>query len=257
MIVKEAARVPSIGETALDKLVVASAVAGLAVVVDAETESVEDADADVVEGATVDRAGDAPAGQRTGLHLAGRLDRRRSREADLEVDHLADVAAVHVHGERLGLEAAPRARVARRRDHVGVELLPHGVARRLVVAAAHVGEDALPLHRAVGRLGRRLPRRRALARGLGLGGAGGRAGAEKQRAPRRLALTTECSLSDNLAALHPQVEMIRPCAMCPHMKRSTLTKIRRSLETMTHEVRIEPAVADRARASVDAMLAIS
>ena len=53
MIVKEAARVPSIGETALDKLVVASAVAGLAVVVDAETESVEDADADVVESTTV------------------------------------------------------------------------------------------------------------------------------------------------------------------------------------------------------------
>lgn len=79
----------------------------------------------------------------------------------------------------------------------------------------------------------------------------------EQRAPRRLALITECSMSDNLAALHPQVEMIRPCAMCPHMKRSTLAKIRRSLETMTHEVRIEPAVADRARASVDAMLAIS
>ena len=53
VIVKEAARRPSIVATALDKLVVASAVTGLAVVVDAETESVEDADADVVEGATV------------------------------------------------------------------------------------------------------------------------------------------------------------------------------------------------------------
>ena len=51
VIVKEAVRRPSIVATALDKLVVASAVAGLAVVVDAETESVEDSDADVVEGA--------------------------------------------------------------------------------------------------------------------------------------------------------------------------------------------------------------
>ena len=78
----------------------------------------------------------------------------------------------------------------------------------------------------------------------------------EQRRPRRLALITECSMSDNLAALHPDVEMIRPCAMCPHMKRSTLAKIRAGLETMTHEVTIDPAVAARARASLDAMLAI-
>ena len=78
----------------------------------------------------------------------------------------------------------------------------------------------------------------------------------EQRRPRRLALITECSMSDNLAALHPDVEMIRPCVMCPHMKRSTLAKIRAGLETMTHEVTIDPAVAARARASLDAMLAI-
>ena len=78
----------------------------------------------------------------------------------------------------------------------------------------------------------------------------------EQRQPRRLALITECSMSDNLAALHPQVEMIRPCAMCPHMKRSTLAKIRRSLETMTHEVSIEESVAQRARDAIEKMLAI-
>lgn len=74
--------------------------------------------------------------------------------------------------------------------------------------------------------------------------------------PASLALITECSMSDNLAALHPEVDMVRPCNMCPHMKRSTLAKIRHSLETMTAEVTIDPAVADAARASVDAMLAI-
>ena len=74
--------------------------------------------------------------------------------------------------------------------------------------------------------------------------------------PASLALITECSMSDNLAALHPEVDMVRPCNMCPHMKRSTLAKIRHSLETMTAEVTIDPAVAAAARASVDAMLAI-
>ncbi|MDO5696417.1 MAG: quinolinate synthase NadA [Dermatophilus congolensis] len=74
--------------------------------------------------------------------------------------------------------------------------------------------------------------------------------------PASLALITECSMSDNLAALHPEVDMVRPCNMCPHMKRSTLAKIRHSLETMTAEVTIDPTVADAARASVDAMLAI-
>ncbi|GAB94366.1 quinolinate synthase [Kineosphaera limosa] len=78
----------------------------------------------------------------------------------------------------------------------------------------------------------------------------------EQRQPATLALITECSMSDNLAALHPDVRMVRPCAMCPHMKRSTLVKIRRSLETMTAEVTIDESVAARAREAVEKMLAI-
>lgn len=74
--------------------------------------------------------------------------------------------------------------------------------------------------------------------------------------PRQVALITECSMSDNIAAEHPEVEFVRPCNLCPHMKRNSLAKIRRSLETMTHEVTIDPAVADRARAAVDRMLAV-
>ena len=49
---------------------------------------------------------------------------------------------------------------------------------------------------------------------------------------------------------------MRPCNLCPHMKRITLAKIRRSLETMTTEVVVDGAVAERARRSVDRMLAI-
>ena len=76
------------------------------------------------------------------------------------------------------------------------------------------------------------------------------------RQPKRLALITECSMSDNLAARNPRVDMVRPCNLCPHMKRNTLAKIRRSLETMTHEVRLDPTTAERARRAVEAMLAI-
>ena len=54
----------------------------------------------------------------------------------------------------------------------------------------------------------------------------------------------------------PILEFVRPCNLCPHMKRITLGKIRRSLETMTHAVTIEPTVAARARRAVERMLAI-
>ena len=74
--------------------------------------------------------------------------------------------------------------------------------------------------------------------------------------PSRVVLMTECSMSDNVAALHPETEFVRPCNLCPHMKRITLPKIRRALETMQQEVTIDPAIAGRARLAVERMLAI-
>jgi len=74
--------------------------------------------------------------------------------------------------------------------------------------------------------------------------------------PKRVALITECSMSDNVAQQFPDLEFVRPCNLCPHMKRNTLAKIRRALETMTHEVTIDPEVADRARGAVERMLAV-
>ena len=76
------------------------------------------------------------------------------------------------------------------------------------------------------------------------------------RKPRRVVLVTECSMSDNVAVQHPDVEFVRPCNLCPHMKRITLAKIRRALETMSPEVTIEPEVAARARRAVERMLAV-
>ena len=74
--------------------------------------------------------------------------------------------------------------------------------------------------------------------------------------PQRVVMITECSMSDNVAAENPGTEFIRPCNLCPHMKRITLDGILRSLQTMTHEVVVDPAVAARARAPIDRMLAV-
>ena len=76
------------------------------------------------------------------------------------------------------------------------------------------------------------------------------------RQPRQVALITECSMSDNVAAEHPEIDFVRPCNICPHMRRNSLATIRRALETMTHEVTIEPSVAERARLAVERMLAV-
>ncbi|HVZ69887.1 MAG TPA: quinolinate synthase NadA [Rhizomicrobium sp.] len=74
--------------------------------------------------------------------------------------------------------------------------------------------------------------------------------------PKRVVMVTECSMSDNVAAEHPDVEFIRPCNLCPHMKRITLPQILHSLETMTYEVTVDPAIAQRAKAAVERMLAV-
>jgi len=74
--------------------------------------------------------------------------------------------------------------------------------------------------------------------------------------PARVALITECSMSDNIAAELPEVEMVRPCNLCPHMKRNNLGNIRAALENLRHEVQIDPAVARRARTAVERMLEI-
>ncbi|PWG64119.1 quinolinate synthase NadA [Sediminicurvatus halobius] len=78
----------------------------------------------------------------------------------------------------------------------------------------------------------------------------------EERRPRRVLLVTECSMSDNVAAGVPEVEFVRPCNLCPHMKRITLPGIRRALETLAPAVEIPPALAARARRAVERMLAV-
>ncbi len=73
----------------------------------------------------------------------------------------------------------------------------------------------------------------------------------------RVLLMTECSMADNVAARYQGVDFVRPCNLCPHMKRNTLPKILHSLETMEYEITIDPLVADRARRAVERMLEYS
>jgi len=74
--------------------------------------------------------------------------------------------------------------------------------------------------------------------------------------PKRVLMVTECSMSDNVAAETPDVEFIRPCNLCPHMKRITLSAIENALETLEPRVEIDPAIAGDARRAVERMLAI-
>jgi len=78
----------------------------------------------------------------------------------------------------------------------------------------------------------------------------------RTRRPARVVLVTECSMADNIAAETPGVEFVRPCNLCPHMKRITLPNILDSLLYLEHQVTIDPAIADRARASVERMIAL-
>ncbi|MCL4716504.1 MAG: quinolinate synthase NadA [Hyphomonadaceae bacterium] len=77
-----------------------------------------------------------------------------------------------------------------------------------------------------------------------------------EKRPAKVVLLTECSMSDNVAAAAPDVDFIRPCNLCPHMKRITLEGIYDALADMQHEVTIPEDVRVRAKKAIDAMLAL-
>ncbi|MGE0045962.1 MAG: quinolinate synthase NadA [Hyphomonadaceae bacterium] len=77
-----------------------------------------------------------------------------------------------------------------------------------------------------------------------------------ERKPGKVVLLTECSMSDNVAAAAPETDFVRPCNLCPHMKRITLEAIYDALVEMKHEVVIEEDVRVRAKRAIDRMLAL-
>jgi quinolinate synthase len=76
----------------------------------------------------------------------------------------------------------------------------------------------------------------------------------KLRKPKKVVMITECSMADNVMASAPDTEFVKPCNLCPHMKRITLPKILESLVHMRDEVLVDPVIADRARRSVERMV---
>jgi quinolinate synthase len=78
----------------------------------------------------------------------------------------------------------------------------------------------------------------------------------REHPPSTAALITECAMSDNVASELPDVRFVRPCNFCPHMRKITLPSVRRSLEMLTYEITIEPALAARAKRAIDRMLEV-
>ncbi len=76
----------------------------------------------------------------------------------------------------------------------------------------------------------------------------------KDKRPPKVLMVTECSMADNVASETPGVEFVKPCNLCPHMKRIQLPKILDALVYLTDEVTIDPLVAERARRSVERMV---
>lgn len=143
-----------------------------------------------------------------------------ARETDVKIISWAGHCEVH---ERFTPDEIIRLREA----HPGVTVLAHPECPPEVVAVADFAGSTAAMSDYVGR--------------------------EK---PGRVVLITECSMSDNVAVAHPETEFVRPCNLCPHMKRITLGNIRECLENLEKEVTIDSALADRARAAVERMLAV-
>jgi quinolinate synthase len=76
----------------------------------------------------------------------------------------------------------------------------------------------------------------------------------KTNRPRKVVLVTECSMASNVAVEVPDVEFVRPCNLCPHMKRISLENIYDSLVNLQYEVTVDPQVAERARRAVERMI---
>jgi len=146
----------------------------------------------------------------------------RNVAAETKVEIIAWAGHCEVHERFTAAEVAQL-----RRDYPGIAVLAHPECPPEVVAAADFAGSTAAMADYVG-----------------------------ARQPARVVLLTECSMSDNVAIEHPAVEFVRPCNLCPHMKRISLANIRTALETMTHEVTIDPAVAAPARRAVERMVAL-
>ena len=78
----------------------------------------------------------------------------------------------------------------------------------------------------------------------------------KENQPEKVMMVTECSMSDNVQIDNPNVKFIKPCNLCPHMKRITLPKILDCLKNETNEILMSKETIEKARKSVERMTEI-
>ena len=78
----------------------------------------------------------------------------------------------------------------------------------------------------------------------------------KENQPEKVMMVTECSMSDNVQVDNPNVKFIKPCNLCPHMKRITLPKILDCLKNETNEILMSKEIIEKARKSVERMTEI-
>jgi quinolinate synthase len=78
----------------------------------------------------------------------------------------------------------------------------------------------------------------------------------KNKQPNKVMLVTECSMSDNVQVDNPNVQFIKPCNLCPHMKTISLPKVLECLEKETNEILIPEIIIKKAQRAVERMVAI-
>ena len=88
------------------------------------------------------------------------------------------------------------------------------------------------------------------------GSTGGMIDYVKSNQPKKVMMVTECSMSDNIQVENPNVEFIRPCNLCPHMKKITLPKILDCLKNETGEIIMDKETIEKARIPVERMAAV-
>jgi len=78
----------------------------------------------------------------------------------------------------------------------------------------------------------------------------------EENQPKKVMMVTECSMSDNVQIENPNVKFIKPCNLCPHMKKITLPKILDCLENETNEIIMSNETIEKARLSVERMIKV-
>ena len=78
----------------------------------------------------------------------------------------------------------------------------------------------------------------------------------KNTKAKNIFLVTECSMSDNVQIENPNINFIKPCNLCPHMKKIELPKILDCLKNYNNEIKIDKDIAKNAKKAISRMIEV-